>query len=172
MPAIEHVDVSPPLLSGSEATVTWSMVDYYRSLLLFKCEGLDDADLRRRAVPSSNLTLLGLLRHLTKVEHYWFQRCFLGRTEPAIYSTREHPDADFERLDDTATDEVVTLYLAICNESRAVARDHELTEIADQRRDGQPVSLRFIGVHMVDEYARHLGHADLIREAIDGATGG
>ena len=172
MPAVEHIEITPPLLRGTEAEVTWSMVDYYRSLLLFKCEGLDDADLRRRAVPSSNLTLLGLLRHLTKVEHYWLQRCFLGRSEPAIYSTSEHPDADFEHLDDAATDEVVTRYLAVCDESRAVARDHGLDEIAAVRRDGESVSLRYIGVHMVDEYARHLGHADLIREAVDGATGG
>ena len=172
MPAVEHVELSSPLLQGTEAQVTWSMVDYHRSLLLLKCQGLDDGDLTRRAVPSSNVTLLGLLRHLTKVEHYWFQRCFLGRAQPAIYSTPEEPDADFDRLDETATDEVVARYLAICDESRAIARAHELTEIAALERDGEPVSLRFIGVHMVDEYARHLGHADLIREAIDGATGG
>ena len=172
MPAVEHVVVPSPLLRGSEADVTWSMLDYYRGVLLYKCEGLDDEDLKRRAVPSSNLTLLGLLRHVTKVEHYWFQRCFLGRAQPAIYSTPEYPDADFEHLDDTATDEVLARYLAICDESRAIARDHELSEIAAQDRDGEPVSLRFIGVHMIDEYARHLGHADLIREAIDGARGG
>lgn len=172
MPAVQHVALSYPRLQGSEAQVKWSMVDYYRSLLLSKCQDLSDDQLKRRAVPSSNITLLGLLRHLTKVEHYWFQRCFLGRPQPAIYSTSEYPDADFNDLDGLGTGEVVARYLAVCEESRAIAREHELVEIAALRREGEPVSLRYIGAHMIDEYARHLGHADLIREAIDGSTGG
>ncbi len=148
------------------------MVDYCRSVALLKCQNLSDVQLKRRASPPSELSLLGLLRHLTKVEHYWFQRCFLGRDEGPLYSTTLHPSADFDDLDSVDTRDVVELYLATCEASRQVARDHSLDEIAARQRDGADVSLRYIGVHMIDEYARHLGHADLLREAIDGSTGG
>jgi len=172
MPAIEHVEPSFPRMSGTEEQVTWSMVDYCRSVLLLKCQNLSDHQLKLRATPPSELSLLGLLRHMTKVERYWFQRCFLGSEEGPVYSTTEHPNADFDDLDSADTHQVVERYLAACDESRGVARSHRLDEIAVLQRAGADVSLRYIGVHMIDEYARHLGHADLLREAIDGSVGG
>jgi uncharacterized damage-inducible protein DinB len=172
MPAVEHVEPSFPRMTGTEAQVTWSMVDYCRSVLLLKCQNLSDGQLKRRATPPSELSLLGLLRHLTKVEHYWFQRCFLGRDEGPLYSSTQHPSADFDDLDATDTREVVELYLTTCEASRQVTKAHSLDEIATLQRTNEDVSLRYIGVHMIDEYARHLGHADLLREAIDGSTGG
>jgi uncharacterized damage-inducible protein DinB len=172
MPAVEHVEPSFPRMTGTEAQVTWSMVDYCRSVLLLKCQNLNDDQLKSRATPPSELSLLGLVRHLTKVERYWFQRCFLGSDEGPVYSTTEHPNADFDDLDALDVEEVVERYLAACDASRLVATTHALDEIAALQRGGEDVSLRYIGVHMVDEYARHLGHADLLREAIDGATGG
>ncbi len=172
MPAVEHVEPAFPRLTGTEGEVTWSMVDYCRSVVLLKCQNLSDEQLKRRATPPSALSLLGLLRHLTKVEHYWFQRCFLGREEAPLYSTAQHPNADFDDLDSVDPRDVVALFVATCAASRAAAREHGLDEIAAQQRSGDDVSLRYIAVHMVDEYARHLGHADLLREAIDGATGG
>jgi uncharacterized damage-inducible protein DinB len=171
MPAVERVALAEPRLSGTEAEVTWSVLEYCRSVLLLKCQGLDDEQLKRRAVAPSNLTLLGLLRHLTKVEHYWFQRCFLALPDGPIYSTAEHVDADFEDLDATPVLEVVARYLATCSASRAVVATHDLGDVAALPREGQVVNLRYIGVHMVDEYSRHLGHADLLREAIDGSVG-
>jgi uncharacterized damage-inducible protein DinB len=172
MPAVEHVEPSFPRMTGTEAQVTWSMVDYCRSVLLLKCQNLSDGQLKRRASPPSQLSLLGLLRHLTKVEHYWFQRCFLGRDEGPLYSSTQHPNADFDDLDSPDTREVVELYLATCEASRQVANAHSLDDVAALQRADEDVSLRYIGVHMIDEYARHLGHADLLREAIDGSTGG
>jgi len=172
MPAVEHVDLRYPRMTGTEAEVTWSMVDYCRSVLLLKCQNLDDEQLKQRAVPSSDLTLLGLLRHMTKVEHYWFQRCLLGSTETAIYCTTEEPNADFDDLDSVPVAEVIERFLATCDASREIAAAHELEQMSALQRDGENVSLRYIGVHMIDEYARHLGHADLLREAIDGAVGG
>jgi len=172
MPAVEHVEPSFPRLNGTEEQVTWSMVEYCRSVLLLKCQNLSDGQLKRRATPPSELSLLGLLRHMTKVERYWFQRCFLGSEEGPAYSTTEHPNADFDDLDSIDTDEVVARYVAACDLSRQVARTHRLDEIAVLQRAGEDVSLRYIGVHMIDEYARHLGHADLLREAIDGSVGG
>ena len=169
MPAVEHVDLRYPHMTGTEAEVTWSMVDYCRSVLLLKCQNLDDEQLKQRAVSPSNLTLLGLLRHMTKVEHYWFQRCFLGSTETAIYGTPEEPHADFDDLDAVSIAEVIERFLTTCDASRRIAATHELEHVAALQRDGENVSLRYIGVHMIDEYARHLGHADLLREAIDGA---
>jgi hypothetical protein len=172
MAAVEHVEPSFPRLAGTESQVVWSMVDYLRSVVLLKCQNLSDDQLKERAVAPSDLTLLGLVRHLTKVEHYWFQRCFLGREEAPIYSTAEHPNADFDDLDSIDVVEVVDRYLRTCDASREVARHHGLDELATTQRNGTDVSLRYIAVHMVDEYARHLGHADLIREAIDGSVGG
>src|ERR1019366_7124879 len=156
MPVIEHVEPSFPRLSGTEGQVTWSMVDYCRSVLLLKCQNLSDEQLKRRATPPSELSLIGLVRHLTKVEHYWFQRCFLGRDEGALYSTTLHPSADFDDLDATNTRDVVDLFLATCEASRQVARNHGLDEIATLQRADEDVSLRYIGVHMIDEYARRL----------------
>jgi uncharacterized damage-inducible protein DinB len=159
-------------MTGTEAEVTWSMLNYCRSVLLLKCQNLDDEQLKQRAVLPSSLTLLGLLRHMTKVEHYWFQRCFLGRTETPIYSTTEEPNADFDDLDVVPVAAVIERFLATCDASREIVATHDLEQLAATQRDGENVSLRYIGVHMIDEYARHLGHADLLREAIDGAVGG
>jgi uncharacterized damage-inducible protein DinB len=172
MPAVEHVEPAFPRMTGTEAQVTWSMVEYCRSVLLLKCQNLSDQELKARAVAPSELSLLGLLRHMTKVERYWFQRCFLGRDEEPVYSSTEHPNADFEDLDSVDVDEVVARYLEACDASRAVARTHDLDEMAALQRRGEDVNLRYIGVHMIDEYARHLGHADLIRETLDGSVGG
>src|ERR1019366_8175867 len=108
MPAVEHIEPSFPRMSGTEEQVTWSMVEYCRSVLLLKCQNLSDEQLKLRATPPSELSLLGLLRHMTKVERYWFQRCFLGSEEGPVYSTTEHPNADFDDLAATDTPEVVS----------------------------------------------------------------
>src|ERR1019366_3848513 len=99
---------SPSRMSSTEEQVTWSMVEYCRSVLLLKCQNLSDEQLKLRATPPSELSLLGLLRHMTKVERYWFQRCFLGSEEGPVYSTTEHPNADFDDLAATDTPEVVS----------------------------------------------------------------
>ena len=172
MPAVQHVEPTMPRMTGSESEVMWSMVDYCRSVMLLKCQNLNDDDLKSRASPPSQLTLLGLVRHLSKVEHYWFQQCFLGRNEDFLYSSAEHPNADFDELDSHDVSDVIQRYADVCAESQRLARCHSLDELAARQRHGNEVNLRYIATHMVEEYARHLGHADFLREAIDGSTGG
>lgn len=171
MPAVESIQRPWPKHLGTEAEVVWSMVDHYRATLLVKCEGLEVVDLARRAVPPSNLSLLGLLRHSTQVEHYWFERVFLGRDVPSLYSTPEDRDAEFNDLTSEPAETSVARFVAQCEVSREVARTHDLEELSELARVDGRVSLRYIAVHMVDEYARHCGHADLLREVIDGAVG-
>jgi uncharacterized damage-inducible protein DinB len=158
-------------LTGDEAEILWSMLDYYRSTLLWKCEGLSEDQLRRRSVPPSELSLLDLLRHLAGAERHWFQRVLLGRNLEPLYSTTANGEID--PRDPTPAEEVVQRFLTACKESRSISSVHSLDEVVPSARTGygRPASLRFIAVHMIEEYARHCGHADLLRETIDGAVG-
>jgi len=171
VPVVEAVNRPLPLHLGTEAEILWRMVDFHRATLLMKCEGLDEAALARRAVPPSSLSLLGLVRHSTEVEQYWFERVFLGLDVRAPYSSRENQDGDFDDLDSESAAEAVARFLAQCAVSREVAQTHQLEDLSVLEREDGRVSLRYIGVHLVDEYARHCGHADLLREVIDGVVG-
>jgi uncharacterized damage-inducible protein DinB len=171
MAVIDEVNPSPQLLIGSEVDVVSAMIDFYRSTLLRKCRGLSEAQLTSPATPPSNLTLRGLLQHMTAVERYWFEECIEGRDLPPIYSSESLPDGDFEALDTCSAKEVVERFQASCESSRRIAAAHSLDDVVDSTVYGRPMSIRFIKVHMVDEYARHCGHADLLREAIDGEVG-
>ena len=144
----------------------------YRLTLQMKCEGLDAEQLARRSVPPSTLSLLGLVRHLTKVEHTWARRCLEGRDLPMLHSTPEEPDADFDGA--VADDAVV---------AEAWESWHREVTHAEQVHDGlddlaalvgwkgEQLEVRDVLVHLVEEYARHIGHADLLRECVDGRTG-
>ncbi|MGW7265109.1 DinB family protein [Streptomyces sp. NPDC054842] len=164
------------VLSGPWPTVIASNLDHHRATFLWKCEGLPDALLRQRAVPSSALTLLGLMRHLQGVERAWFQRTLADVAAPPYFPYRTYVTAAgddwFDEADPTPADVVYEDYLSACEESRKV--------FAHVTADpGRPVSspefgttdVRFVLEHVIEEYARHVGHADLLREAIDGATG-
>jgi hypothetical protein len=148
-------------LTGDEAEILWSILDYYRSTLLWKCEGLNEDQLRRLSVPPSELSLLDLLRHLAGVERHWFQRVFLGRHLEPLYAIS--PDGEIGPLDPTSAAEVVQRFLDSCDESRSISSVHSLDEVVPSVRTGygRPASLRFIAVHMIEEHARHCGHADL-----------
>ncbi len=161
-----------PSTTAAEGEMLEQWLDYHRATLEMKCEGLTPEQLRLRAVPPSSLTLLGLVRHMTEVESSWFHNIFRGEDFPAPYSTDEDRDGDFNDLDGAEPDEVFSRWRAECDYSREVTRAASLDAIAaasDGFRD--QFSMRWILVHMIEEYARHNGHADLIREAIDGATG-
>ena len=124
------------------------------------------------AIGGSGLSLLGVVRHLTEVERYWLTDVLLGEDSPDIYSHREAPDGDFE----LATPDGAPADLERYGVEVAQARRHEASvgsvdDLAKGDRRGQPVSLRWILSHLVEEYARHLGHMDLLRGAIDGRTG-
>jgi len=160
-----------PLHSGPERSQLESWLDFYRSTLLLKCAGLSVEQLSTRAVASSELTLLGILRHMTFVEQAWFEEVFAGRTIVDYYKRDDDQMADFRDLTSAPLDEVVDLFERACAESRRVASGHELDEMALVVSRGRQVDLRWIHVHMIEEYARHCGHADLLRELIDGTTG-
>jgi len=156
-------------LTGPERPMLQAFLDWQRATLLYKCAGLTGEELARRAVPPSDLSLLGLVRHMTKVERIWFRRRFAG--EPVDNPFGGDPDADFERIDPARaaadyarlTEEIKLTDAAVANASLDDTFTHE--------RTGEVMSLRMIYLHMIEEYARHLGHADLLREQIDGATG-
>ena len=155
-----------------EKGVLGEYLDRYRMTLELKCEGLTPDELAARSVPPSNLSLLGLVRHLARVEHSWTRRIFEGQTElPLLYRSEADPDLDFTEA--VADDEIVadawSTWRAEVEHARAVYVDVDLDavfDVGDQRVEG-----RDIVVHLVEEYARHVGHTDLLRESIDGRTG-
>jgi uncharacterized damage-inducible protein DinB len=159
----------PPRVAD-ERTMYQAWLDYHRGTLLWKCDGLDAAQLRSASVEPSRLTLLGLVRHMAEVERGWFRDGWDGVAVEQLYSTDEWPDADFEDLEgaDVAAD-LQTFRAECAAADRAVASRGLDDEV--RGRSGKPISLRWIYVHMIEEYARHNGHADLIRERIDGQTG-
>ena len=157
-------------MTGDERTMLTVWLDYQRATLMWKCEGLSGPDMARKGIPTSNLSLLGLVRHMTFVEWSWFEEVFSGDPSPQPFSTDEDTDVDFNDLHPDRVDEDMARFLHQCEVSRAiVAGAGSLDQEAAQARD--VVSLRWIMVHMIEEYARHNGHADLLRELIDGAVG-
>jgi hypothetical protein len=165
---------SEPALTAGERDMLTGWLDYHRATLTLKCEGLADEQLRERAVPPSGLCLLGLVRHLTECERSWFRNVLLGEDLPRLYCTPEDPDGDFN---DVETADVPAMFADFERESesarQAVASVTDLGTLSkgkDSRTGGQ-FSLRWILTHMIEEYARHNGHADLLRERLDGTTG-
>jgi uncharacterized damage-inducible protein DinB len=163
-----------PGLQAGERDMLNGWLDFHRAVLLWKCEGLTDDQLKQRAVPPSSLTLLGLVRHMAEVERGWFRVVLLGEDLPNLYTTPEGPDPEFNGVDDADVAADVAAFEAECAAARqAVAGFPDLDVLSKERseRTGQQFSLRWILTHMIEEYARHNGHADLLRESIDGATG-
>ena len=167
-------DRARPGLQASEREMLTGWLEHHRAILLWKCEGLTDDQLKQRSVPPSTLSLLGLVRHMSQVERGWFRQVFLDEDVPDLYDTPGHPDVDFNDVDgaDVAADFVI--FKAECDVSRqvvAAAPDLDVLSKERSERTGEQFSLRWILTHMIEEYARHNGHADLLRESIDGVTG-
>ena len=168
-----------PEVSRSEAPTTSgerraleSWLDYHRATLLHKCAGLDGGQLVTRAAAPSSLSLLGLVRHMAEVERWWFRWQFAGLTGLGeLYCTDEMPDGDFDRTDAKAAEADLATFLRECELARATASGRSLDETFTHTRNGRTYDLRWVYLHMIEEYARHNGHADLLRERIDGATG-
>ena len=154
-----------PKTAGERETLS-GFLDHYRATLAMKCAALTPEQLARRAVEPSSLSLLGLVRHMGEVERGWF-RSFAGESSSPRFYSEDNPDGDFD--DATATqqcvDEAFEYWQAEIAYAREVAATGELDGTFERRRDGraQPISLRWILVHMIEEYARHCGHADLLR---------
>jgi uncharacterized damage-inducible protein DinB len=164
--------IQPPMVNSERAGLE-AWLDWHRQTLISKCAGLDAEQLARRSVPPSNLSLLGLIRHLADVERSWFRRVLAGESEqiagPIFYSA-ECPDDDFEAaVAETAAADRET-FLAEVDTARATAARYGLDDVG-MHRSGERVDLRWIYLHLIEEYARHNGHADLLRECIDGLTG-
>jgi hypothetical protein len=168
---IERPERNRAASNADEAPALWSMLDYYRATLLGKCAGLSDDDLRRRAVAPSGLSLLGILRHMSDVEVYWFSWVYAGtRVDPPFDSG--NVGADFENVHECSGDEVAEIFERCVAESRELVDGAELGALSAEPRGSRGhVNLRYIAIHMIEEYARHCGHADLLREVIDGKTG-
>jgi uncharacterized damage-inducible protein DinB len=162
--------IGPPLIAGERETLR-GFLDYHRATLAMKCEGLSDADLRRQSMPPSTLSLLGLVRHMAEVERAWFRRVINGEDIPLVWSA----DGDFQVAYDARTASRSEAFDAWRNEVEHARRIEERAEsldvLAHQARWGKDVSLRLVMLHMIQEYARHNGHADFLREAIDGTVG-
>ncbi|MDF3291684.1 DinB family protein [Streptomyces sp. RB6PN23] len=167
MTAIERTDTPT---TADERTTLEAMLDYHRATLAMKCEGLSDEQLRTATVPPSELTLLGLVRHLAEVECGWFRNVLGAEDAKPLYYSDEDRDGEFHDLDSADTEEAFATWREQIDRARRLAAAHSLDDTGT-RRGGGTYSLRWIYVHMIEEYARHNGHADLIRERIDGVTG-
>jgi uncharacterized damage-inducible protein DinB len=145
-------------------------LDWHRQTLLSKCAGLTAEQLKLRAVEPSSLSLLGLLRHMTEVERSWFRKRAAGEQVPALYHSDANPDGDFDDVGQADAEADHAAFLAEIEAARAAAAGLPLEhEFPTSRRPA--ISLRWVYLHMIEEYARHNGHADLLRERIDGTTG-
>jgi uncharacterized damage-inducible protein DinB len=166
-------DRSEPGLTADERSMLVGWLDYHRATLAWKCDGLAPDQLRLRAVPPSTLSLIGLVRHMAEVERSWFKRIMAGQDAPPLYYTDEHPDDDFDAIDDIDQAGVVRAFAdwaGECDFARDLVEHAPNLDVLSARGD-ESFSLRWVMTHMVEEYARHNGHADLIRQCIDGATG-
>ena len=158
---------------ADERTTLLAFLDYQRAVLARKVEGITDEQARLAACPPSDLTLLGLIRHMADVERNWFRRSLVAENAPPMFYGAAHPagddDGDFHSPPGaTVADALDTLRAEIEVANRNIAAA-SLDDI--ERRERSTYSLRWILVHMIEEYARHCGHADLLRQAVDGATG-
>jgi hypothetical protein len=167
-PQIDRHD--PPTVAGErQSQETW--LDYHRETLLFKCQGLTGEQLAQRAVEPSTLSLLGLVRHMAEVERAWFRRRFAGQADLGqLYCSDQFPDGDFDLAEPGGAEADFATFAAECELAREAASGRSLDDIfvVPGRKT---FDLRWIYVHMIEEYARHNGHADLLRERIDGVTG-
>jgi uncharacterized damage-inducible protein DinB len=170
--APEITRVMQPLAepAGDERTLADAWLDLHRQTLLWKCGGLTEGQLKLRAVESSGLSLLGLVRHMAEAERDWFRTRFAGAEPGYLYCSADNMTAEFDVTAADAKSDLAT-YAREVEAARQATLGRSLDEtFTDPRRNTQ-MSLRFVYTVMIQEYARHNGHADLLRESIDGQTG-
>ena len=162
--------IDPPLV-GNERIMLRTFLDYHRATLAMKCDGLTDEELRRQSMPPSSLSLLGLVRHMAEVERNWFRRVINGEDIPLVWSEK----GDFQVAYDTSMATRAEAFGAWQTEIEHSRHIEETAESLDlvrhNERWDEDLSLRLVMLHLIHEYARHNGHADLLREGIDGAVG-
>jgi uncharacterized damage-inducible protein DinB len=153
--------------TGPERGILEGFLDWYRGTLLWKCAGLTGEQLAVASVPPSNLSLLGIVRHMADMERAWFRIRFRGEPLPRLY---DYEDAAFEHADPARAQADFAAFAEECDLARQAVAGASLEEEFTGGR-GRTLSLRWVYAHMIEEYARHNGHADLLRQRIDGATG-
>lgn len=172
----EQGRTNPPA-NADEAATLLGFLDFQRATLAWKTAGLDAVGLTTKVAPSS-MTLGGLLKHMALVEDSWFSEVLHDNDERAIWQGidwKADPDWEWNSAASDSPDELRTLWQDAVNRSRDLTTqaldDGGLGRLAERSRHGNAPSLRWIVCHMIEEYARHNGHADLLRESIDGETG-
>lgn len=158
-----------PAATGAEKESLVGFLDKQRDVMVWKLEGLDDADLRRPMVPSGT-NLLGLIKHLAAVEYGWFCVTF-GRDHEPLPFDDDDPDADLRVAADESTDDILAFYARARAAANASVAELDLDDTGTRAWSGDTVSLRWVLLHMIEETARHAGHADILRELIDGTVG-
>ncbi|MFX4273222.1 DinB family protein [Propionibacteriaceae bacterium Y1685] len=159
-------------MTGGERELLEHWLELYRVTVLHKIAGLEPEQLAQRSVPPSTLSLVGVVRHLAEVEAYWLREVLHGEDVDDIWSTRESPDGDIDDANAETAAADVARYQQEVELARARQADwQDLDGPVRGERRGKPLNLRWILTHLIEEYARHLGHMDLLREAVDGATG-
>ncbi|MEE4542108.1 DinB family protein [Streptomyces sp. V4-01] len=156
---------------ADERTTLTTFLDFHRETLARKCAGLSDEQLRRRAVPASELTLIGLMRHLAAVERWYLQVIIAGEQPPELFGGGGDPEADLRDIGAATGEATFALWRAQLAHSRRITAAHPLDAVGANPGRGQDHSHRWVLQHLIDEYARHNGHADLLREAVDGQVG-
>ena len=166
------VDRSEPERVNAERESLQQWLDYHRATLLMKCSGLTAEQLKQRAVPPSRLSLLGLVRHMTEVEQWWF-RMHADQQDLRFPYDPDSVGLDFEDIHEADAAANLEAFAQECAACDAAVRDKSLDDVVPSRGDhpDRIRDIRWIYVHMIEEYARHNGHADIIREAVDGKTG-
>jgi uncharacterized damage-inducible protein DinB len=155
--------------NDDERSTLLAFLEWQRETLARKCAGLDPDQLRIRSAEPSTLSLLGLVRHMADVERGWFRRTLGDEDIDARYSTPEDRDGDFDNVDTADVDEAFAAWHEECERADDIISRRSM-DATGRQRTGREVSMRWILNHMIEEYSRHNGHADLLRERIDGAT--
>ncbi len=169
-PDVERSEDYPARRTDPEREMLRDWLDWHRATLLRKCAALDAAQLARRSVPPSSLSLLGLVRHMADAERGWVRQAFRGEQIPDLYYRSDAPDADFQEADPAGAEEDFERYRAECLAVDAALEGADLNDTFTFL-ELPTASVRWMWQHLVEEYARHNGHADLLREAIDGSAG-
>ncbi|AIY19928.2 DUF664 domain-containing protein [Pimelobacter simplex] len=159
-----------PRVAGEREALT-AYLDHYRATVEMKCRGLTPEQARSRSMAPSTLSLHGLVRHLAGCERWWFQQNFERREVPFLFFTEENPDLDFELPADADFAADLATWHDECAVSREIVAAHELDDTARPLDWHEDVNLRWLMLRMITEYAQHCGHADLLREGVDGRTG-
>jgi uncharacterized damage-inducible protein DinB len=160
-----------PAWNGDERTTLTGFLEDQRSTLAWKCQGLSEAQLKKPSVPPSNITMLGLVRHMAEVERAWFRRRLSAEPAGRIWSTDASPDADFEGVAGANVAEAFSAWEEECRIARSILKDLDSLDVIFSAPPVLRMSVRCMVNHMIEEYSRHNGHADLIRERLDGKTG-